>query len=58
MANPANIIEVEDLYKTYGPLRAVNRISFSFVVAAHLFRRESGAGERPNLDPFLNLSLQ
>ena len=40
MASHGNIIEVEDLYKTYGPLRAVGGISFSFVVAARLFRRE------------------
>ena len=40
MVNHANIIEVEDLYKSYGPLRAVGGISFSFLVAARLFRWE------------------
>ena len=40
MVNHANIIEVEDLYKSYGPLRPVGGISFSFVVAARLFRWE------------------
>ena len=40
MVNHANIIEVEDLYKSYGPLRPVGGISFSFEVAARLFRWE------------------
>ena len=40
MANHGNIVEVEDLYKTYGPLREVDGISFGFMVAVRLFRWE------------------